>query len=53
VPLAQSTWLREQLNAAGACAVQRNVVDAGHGGPSWTSAEVQDALAEFLDRVLE
>jgi len=53
VPLGQSTLLRERLNAAGACAVQRTVVGAGHGGPEWTGPEAQDAAADFLDRVLD
>jgi hypothetical protein len=52
VPLAQSTWLRERMVAAGACAVQRDVRGAEHGGPPWTSPEAQEAAAEFLDRVL-
>jgi acetyl esterase/lipase len=52
VPLGQSTLLRERLESVGACAVQRTVVGAGHGGPDWTSREVQDAAAGFLDLVL-
>ena len=52
VPVAQSTLLSEQLAAAGVCAVQRQVLDAGHGGPAWTSVEAQDAAADFLDRML-
>jgi hypothetical protein len=53
VPLAQSTLLAQQLQTAGACAVQRSVLGAGHGGPEWTSVEVQDAAADFLDRVFQ
>jgi acetyl esterase/lipase len=53
VPLEQSTWLREQMAASGACAVQRVVREAGHGGVAWTSPEVQEAAADFLDRVLQ
>jgi acetyl esterase/lipase len=52
VPLGQSTWLSERMVAAGACAVQKDVRDAGHGGPSWTSPEAQLAVADFLDLVL-
>jgi acetyl esterase/lipase len=52
VPIAQSTLLHEHLVAAGACAIQRSVIGAGHGGPAWTSREVQEATADFLDRVL-
>jgi predicted esterase len=52
-PRGQSKHLREALDAAGACAVQRTVLGAGHGGPAWTSPEVQEVTADFLDRVLE
>jgi fermentation-respiration switch protein FrsA (DUF1100 family) len=53
VPVGQSTLLHEQLVAAGACAIRRDVIGAGHGGPAWTSPEVQEATADFLDRVLK
>jgi predicted esterase len=53
VPLGQSTLLHERLAAAGACSIQRDVLGAAHGGPEWMSPEVQEAAAEFLDRVLE
>jgi acetyl esterase/lipase len=53
VPLGQSTLLHERLTAAGACSIQRDVIGAGHGGPQWTSPEVQEAAVEFLDRVFE
>jgi acetyl esterase/lipase len=53
VPMGQSTLLRERLDAVGACAVKRAVMAAGHGGPEWTSREVQDAVAQFLDRALD
>jgi len=52
VPLAQSTLLAEQLATAGACAVPRRVLGASHGGLAWTSPQVQDVTAEFLDAVL-
>ena len=52
VPAGQSAWLAQSLSAAGSCVVHRRVQGATHGGPEWTSAEVQDATAEFLDRVL-
>jgi len=53
VPEDQSALLSEKLNAAGACAIARTVLGAGHGGPEWTSPEAQDAAADFLDRVLD
>lgn len=51
VPFGQSTLLQEQMNAVGACVIQRSVIGAEHGGPPWTSPEVQQAAADFLDRV--
>jgi len=52
VPIAQSTLLAEQLGSVGACAVSRRVTGAGHGGPQWSSPEVQDVTADFLDSIL-
>jgi len=52
VPLAQSTLLEDQLGTGGSCAVARRVTGAGHGGPQWTSPEVQEVTADFLDAVL-
>jgi dienelactone hydrolase len=52
VPAEQSAVLARAIAPNGSCVVQRRVVGAGHGGPSWTSPEVQDATAQFLDRVL-
>jgi len=49
----QSVLLAEQFAGAGACAVHRRVVGAGHGGPQWISPEVQEATADFLDAVLD
>jgi acetyl esterase/lipase len=53
VPLAQSTLIARRMQIAGACAVPRNVAGAGHGGPDWIKVEVQDAVADVLDRVFE
>jgi acetyl esterase/lipase len=52
VPAGQSTLLGQALSATGSCVIDRRVQGAAHGGAAWTSAEVQDATAEFLDRVL-
>ncbi len=52
VPQGQSELLAQALDGAGVCAVRRTVPTAGHGGPPWQSAPVQDASAEFLDRIL-
>jgi len=51
-PAGQSTLLAQSLSAAGACVVHRRVPGASHGGAAWTSPEVQEATAAFLDRVL-
>jgi dienelactone hydrolase len=51
-PAAQSVLLADALTAGGACAIRRTVQGAGHGGSAWSSAEVQDATADFLDRTL-
>ena len=51
-PVGQSEVLAKALVAAQSCAVMRRVPGAAHGGPAWLSPEVQDATAEFLDRVL-
>jgi len=51
-PAAQSTVLAESLSTSGSCVVHRRVQGAAHGGPAWTSPEVQNATAAFLDRVL-
>jgi acetyl esterase/lipase/predicted alpha/beta-hydrolase family hydrolase len=50
-PAGQSDLLAQSLTASGSCAVFRRVQGAGHGGPAWTSPEVQEATAAFLDRV--
>lgn len=52
VPTEQSAVLAEALTRTQACAVLRRVNGAGHGGTQWVSVEVQDATADFLDRVL-
>jgi acetyl esterase/lipase len=52
VPRAQSTLLFNTLRNAGSCALIRNVNGAAHGGTPWTSAVVQDAVANFLDDAL-
>jgi acetyl esterase/lipase len=52
VPAGQSALLAQSLSAAGSCVVHRRVQGAAHGGAEWTSPEVQDVTAEFLDRVL-
>jgi acetyl esterase/lipase len=51
-PGAQSALLAQALASGGACAVHRRVTGAGHGGAAWTTPEVQDAVAEFLERTL-
>jgi len=53
VPNMQTTQLKQAMDAAGRCALKRNVVGAGHGGPEWTSTPTQDTLAPFLDAVLK
>lgn len=53
VPNMQTTLLKQAMDAAGRCALKRNVVGAGHGGPEWTSVPVQDTLSPFLDAVLK
>ncbi len=52
VPAAQSALLAQSLSDTGSCVIHRRVQGAAHGGAAWTSAEVQDATAAFLDRVL-
>lgn len=52
VPRAQSTLLFNALRSAGSCAQMRTVNGAAHGGSPWTSAVVQDAVADFLDDAL-
>jgi acetyl esterase/lipase len=52
VPNAQSAIVKQAMDGAGRCAVKRNVLGAGHGGPAWDSVAVQDAVASFLDAVL-
>lgn len=51
-PTQQSVVLANALSTVQACAVMRRVQGAEHGGPAWQSSEVQDATADFLDRVL-
>ena len=53
VPNAQTTLLKQAMDAAGRCALKRNVVGAGHGGPEWTSQPAQDTLAPFFNAVLK
>jgi predicted esterase len=53
VPNAQTTLLKQAMDAAGRCALKRNVVGAGHGGPEWTSQPAQDTLAPFSQCSLE
>jgi acetyl esterase/lipase len=52
VPRAQSSLLFNALRSASSCAQIRTVNGAAHGGPPWTSAVVQDAVANFLDDAL-
>ena len=52
VPAGQSNLLDDALRSANVCAIRRNVLGAGHGGPEWTSASVQDAVADFLAATL-
>ena len=52
VPLAQDGLLRAALQRGGGCAIARTVRGAGHGGPPWSTPEVQEATATFLDAVL-
>lgn len=51
VPLAQDGLLRAALEGGGGCTIARTVRGAGHGGPPWSTPEVQDATAAFLDAV--
>jgi acetyl esterase/lipase len=53
VPNAQTTLLQQAMDAAGRCALKRNVVGAGHGGPEWLTSPVQDTVQPFLDAVLK
>lgn len=52
VPMGQSDLLKSAMDGAGRCAVRRNLLGAGHGGPEWLTSPPQDAVAEFLDTVL-
>jgi acetyl esterase/lipase len=52
VPVGQSALLAQSLSAAGSCVAYRRVPHAAHGSAEWVSEEVQNATAEFLDRVL-
>lgn len=52
VPNAQSDLVKAAMDGAGRCAIKRNLLNAGHGGPEWQSAPPQDAVAAFLDAVL-
>jgi acetyl esterase/lipase len=52
VPRAQSSLLFNALRSAGSCAQMRTVNGAAHGGLPWTSAAVQDEVANFLDDAL-
>jgi acetyl esterase/lipase len=51
-PVAQSTLLAQVLGQRQACAIMRPLPGAGHGGSAWLSPEVQDTVADFLDRVM-
>lgn len=51
VPTAQSRLLRDALVAAGRCPRLGTVIGAGHGGPAWTSPEVQATSLTFLRTV--
>ncbi len=53
VPMGQSDLLKSAMDAAGRCAIRRNLSGAGHGGPEWLTSPPQDAVAEFLDAVLQ
>jgi acetyl esterase/lipase len=52
VARAQSTLLFNSLRNGGSCAQVRTVSGAAHGGASWTSANVQNEVAAFLDDAL-
>lgn len=52
VPRAQDALLQAALTEAGGCVLARTVRGAGHGGPAWSTPEVQDPVAGFLDAVL-
>ena len=48
VPTAQSHLLGDALLAVGRCPWRGTVAGAAHGGPAWTSPEVQATSAAFL-----
>lgn len=52
VPIGQSDLLKAAMDAAGRCAIRRDLSGAGHGGPEWLTSPPQDAVAEFLENVL-
>jgi acetyl esterase/lipase len=52
VPTAQSRLLGDALVAARRCPWQGTVVGAAHGGPAWTSPEVQATSVSFLRAAL-
>jgi acetyl esterase/lipase len=52
VPLAGSDALYQKLRTAGVCSTFKKVVDGEHGGPKWTTTEVQKQVADYLDAVL-
>lgn len=52
VPPAQSTRLVDALRTSG-CFEHRNVAGAEHGGPAWTTEDVQNEVVAFLGKVLQ
>ena len=50
VPLAGSRALHDRLVAAPTCSAFRSVVGGGHGGTAWTTAAVQEPVAQFLEQ---
>jgi len=53
VPAAQSDLLHEAAANAQVCTTRQRVLGAGHGGSAWSSAETQNAVAEFLTTALQ
>jgi acetyl esterase/lipase len=53
VPNGQSAVMKTALDAAGRCSFLRNVVDARHGGPPWSTHSVVNEVVRFFDAVLK
>lgn len=52
VPSNQSTALHEALQKAGVSSKLHVIDGAGHGGPQFAAAEIQDMKTEFLERTI-